>query len=122
MTYRQETLWYVLPVTVKSIENDGAASLDVGRCPDLLQQILERASRLDTHQQDVAFLAGHRVARLDLRDVYQAGGRIIGLRRIKRSNGHERRQQMPDRLRVDARGISRHHAASLQPAHPRLDR
>src|SRR6202008_871565 len=98
MTSRPEILWYILPITVKSIEDDGASSLDVRRCPDPWQQTPEHPRRLDAHQQDVALLAGHRVTRLDLIDVFQAGGRIIGVRGIQRGDGHERRQQGPDRL------------------------
>src|ERR1700761_5814332 len=96
MTVMPEILWYMLPITVKSIEYDGASGLDVRRCPDPLQQILERPRRLDAHQQDVGLFAGHRVTRLDLLDVFQAARRIIGLGRIQRSDGHESRQQMPD--------------------------
>src|SRR6516225_3847679 len=95
MTSLSELLWYVLPIAVKSIEDDGASRLNIRCCPDPLQQILERSGGLDAHQQDVAFFAGHRMTRLDLRDVFQAGGRIIGLRRIQRGDGNERRQQMP---------------------------
>src|SRR3974377_133718 len=90
MTSISEILWYVLPIAVKSIEDDGTSGLDVRRRPDPLQQLLERLCRLHAHQQDVAFSPGPRVTRFDLLDVLQASGRIIGLGRIQRSYGHER--------------------------------
>src|SRR6185312_11625045 len=110
MTSLQDNLRYMLATFVKGIQDDGASRLDVRGRPDPLQQILERPGGRDAHQQDVAFFAGHRVTRFDLLDVFQAGGRIIGLRGIQRSDGHERRQWVPDRLRVDARRVSRDHA------------
>ena len=78
--------------------------------------------RLDAHEQDVALLAGHRVARLDFGDVFQASRRIIRLRRIQRGDRDERRQHVPECLGVDAGAVPGHHVARLQAPHPRLHR
>src|SRR5262249_36106903 len=45
----------------------------------------------------------------------------IGLGRIKRSDGHERGQHVPDGFGVDPGRIPGHDAARLQPADPGLD-
>ena len=64
----------MLPVTVKRIQYDGTSRLDVRSSTDPLQQFLERPGGLDAHQQDVTFVAGHRMARLDLLDVLGVAG------------------------------------------------
>ena len=74
----------------------------------------------DPDQEDVTLLAGHRVTRLDGLDVFESGGSIIGLRRIERGDGDERRQHVSQRLGIDPRPVPRHHSAGLEPSHPRL--
>ena len=78
----------------------------------------ERARHL--HVQDVALVAGDRVARRDLRQAGQPLGRVVGLARVDRSDRDERGQPETDRVGVDAGGVAADHAALLEPAHPLL--
>lgn len=102
----------------KSVQNDRASRPHVRRCPDPLQQVLERPCGRDAHQQDVALRRPPSNRTRPPRYVLGARG-IIWLRRIKRSDSHERRQQMPNRLGIDSRRISLDHTTRLQPAHSR---
>ena len=74
------------------------------------------------HQQDIAFLPGYRITRLDFGDVVQSGGCIIGLRGIERGDGDERRQHAANGLRVDPGRIPGDYATGLQSPHPGLHR
>lgn len=95
----------MLPIAVKVFQNDRASRPHVRRCPDPLQQVLERPCGRDAHQQDVALRRPPSNRTRPPRYVLGARG-IIWLRRIKRSDSHERRQQMPNRLGIDSRRIS----------------
>ena len=83
---------------------------------DLRDEVLERARCRHPYEQDVAGVAGDRVARLDLGEVGELLGSGVGLSGIQRRDLDERRQRLARRGRIDHGAVAGDHASALETA------
>ncbi|CAO5235435.1 hypothetical protein FAGKG844_10206 [Frankia sp. AgKG'84/4] len=102
-------------------EHDHGAGEDVGGGADALQEVLEVGGAGDADLEQVALLAGDAVAGLDLDDVGEAVGGVVGLARVDRGDRDERGQGQADLGGVDERGVGGDDAALFQAAHALMD-
>ena len=89
--------------------------------PDLGDELLELDGRRDPDLEDVVLVAGDRVALLDLRDLVQAVGDVVGGRGVERRDRDEGRHLLAERLVVEPGRVALDDAALLEPAHALVD-
>ena len=76
--------------------------------------------RRHPHEQDVARVARDRVARLDLGQMLEQLGRVVGLRRVERRDLDEGRERLADGLGIEQRAVPDDDPARLESAQPGL--
>ena len=103
------------PVLVVRRQHDGRPRGDVGGGPDPCQQVLERGRGRRAHLQDIGLLPRDRPARLDLGDVLEPGGAVVGLGGVDRPDRDERGERQPDVGVVDRRAVALDQPTLLEP-------
>ncbi|SNQ50733.1 hypothetical protein FRACA_5180002 [Frankia canadensis] len=102
-------------------QDDHGAGGDAGGGADALQEGLQVGRAGDADLEQVAFVAGDAVAGLDLDDVGEAVGGVVGGARVDRGDRDEGGQGQSDLGGVDERRVGGDDAALLQAADALMD-